>query len=33
VILKDGQTSQLTVATDKVNGEVTKVDVTLNVLK
>jgi hypothetical protein len=33
VMLKDGQTSQLTVATDKVNGEVTKVDVTLNVLK
>jgi hypothetical protein len=33
VVLKDGQTSQFTVATDKVNGEVTKVDVTLNVLK
>jgi hypothetical protein len=33
VILRDGQTSQFTVATDKVNGEVTKVDVTLNVIK
>jgi hypothetical protein len=33
VVLKDGQTSQLTVATGKLNGEVTRVDVTLNVLK
>jgi len=33
MILKDGQTGQFTSATDKVSGEVTKVDVTLTVLK
>jgi hypothetical protein len=33
VILKDGQSMQYTTATDKVTGEVTKVDVTLTVLK
>jgi type II/III secretion system protein len=33
VILKDGQSMQYTTATDKVTGEVTKVDVTLAVLK
>jgi hypothetical protein len=33
LILKDGQTTQFTTATDKVSGEVTKVDVTLNVVK
>jgi hypothetical protein len=33
VILKDGQTMQYTTATDKITGEVTKVDVTLTVLK
>jgi hypothetical protein len=33
VILTDGQTLQYTAATDKVTGEVVKVDVTLNVLK
>ena len=31
--LKDGQTAQFTAATDKVTGEVTKVDVTLTVVK
>jgi hypothetical protein len=31
--LRDGQTSQLTVATDPVSGDVVKVDVTLNVVK
>jgi hypothetical protein len=31
MILKDGQTSQFTAATDKVNGETVKVDVTLTV--
>ena len=33
VILKDGQSSQFTAATDKITGEVVKVDVTLNVVK
>jgi hypothetical protein len=33
VILKDGQSMQYTTATDKANGEVTKLDVTLTVLK
>jgi hypothetical protein len=32
-ILKDGQTMQYTSATDPVTGEVTKIDVTLNVMK
>ena len=32
VILKDGQSAQYTTATDKVSGEVIKVDVTLNVI-
>jgi hypothetical protein len=31
--LRDGQTSQFTTATDKVSGEVVKVDVTLTVVK
>ncbi|HKW02924.1 MAG TPA: hypothetical protein VJN96_24075 [Vicinamibacterales bacterium] len=33
VILKDGQTAQYTTATDKISGEVIKVDVTLNVIR
>lgn len=33
VLLRDGQTIQYTSATDPVTGEVTKIDVTLNVLK
>ena len=33
VILKDGQSMQYTTATDKVTGEVTKLDVTLTVVK
>lgn len=33
LILKDGQTTQFTSATDRVSGEVTKVDVTLTVVK
>jgi hypothetical protein len=33
LILKDGQSAQFTSATDKVSGEVTKVDVTLFVVK
>jgi hypothetical protein len=32
-VLKDGQTTQYTSATDPVTGEVTKIDVTLNVMK
>jgi hypothetical protein len=32
-ILRDGQTAQYTVATDPVNGEVVKIDVTMNVIK
>ncbi len=32
-ILKDGQSTQFTSATDKVSGETVKVDVTLNVVK
>ena len=33
LILKDGQTTQFTTAADRVSGEVTKVDVTLTVVK
>ena len=33
VTLKDGQSRELVAATDKVNGEVTKVEVTLTVVK
>ena len=33
VMLKDGQSREFVAATDKVNGEVTKVDVTLTVVK
>jgi hypothetical protein len=33
VLLRDGQTTQYTSATDPISGEVTKIDVTLNVLK
>ena len=33
LLLKDGQTRQYTVATDRVTGEVLKVDVSLKVLK
>jgi len=32
-ILRDGQTTQLTTATEKVTGEVAKIDVTLTVVK
>jgi hypothetical protein len=33
ILLRDGQTTQYTSATDPVTGEVTKVDVTLNIIK
>jgi hypothetical protein len=33
MMLRDGQTAQFTTATDKVNGETVKVDVTLTVVK
>jgi len=33
LLLRDGQTAQFTTATDKISGEVTKVDVTVSVLK
>ena len=33
MMLKDGQSAQFTTATDKVNGETVKVDVTLTVVK
>jgi len=33
MVLKDGQTAQFTTATDKVSGEIVKVDVTLTVVK
>ena len=33
LILRDGQSSQFTVATDKISGEVVKIDVTLTVVK
>ena len=33
MMLKDGQSAQFTAATDKVSGEVTRVDVTLTVVK
>jgi hypothetical protein len=32
-VLRDGQTTQLTTATEKASGEIAKVDVTLNVVK
>ena len=32
-LLRDGQTTQLTAATDPVSGDVLKVEVTLNVVK
>ena len=31
--LRDGQSAQFTAATDRISGEVTRVDVTLNVVK
>lgn len=33
LLLKDGQSTQFTTATDKVTGDVVKVDVTINVIK
>ncbi len=33
ILLRDGQSTQYTSATDPISGEVTKIDVTLNVLK
>jgi hypothetical protein len=33
LILKDGQTTQYTTATDKVSGDIVKIDVTLTVVK
>jgi hypothetical protein len=33
MVLRDGQTAQFTTATDKVSGEIVKVDVTLNIVK
>jgi hypothetical protein len=33
VILKDGESSQFTAATDRITGEVTKVDVTMRLVK
>lgn len=33
LILKDGQSTQVTAATDRVSGEVIRIDVTLNVMK
>jgi hypothetical protein len=33
MVLRDGQTSQVTTATDKVSGEIVKVDVTLTIVK
>lgn len=33
LLIRDGQTTQSTVATDPITGHVTKVDVTLNVIK
>jgi hypothetical protein len=33
LVLRDGQTRQFTAATDRVTGEVVKVDVTLRVVK
>lgn len=33
LVLRDGQTAQFTAASDRISGEVVKVDVTLNVLK
>ncbi len=32
-MLRDGQTTQLVTAADKVSGEVVKIDVTLNVVE
>src|SRR5262249_54128294 len=33
VVLKDGQSAQFTTATDKLSGDVVKIDVTLTVMK
>jgi len=33
MILRDGQTAQLTTAADKANGETVRVDVSMNVIK
>jgi hypothetical protein len=33
LVLRDGQTRQFTAATDRVSGEVVRIDVTLNVVK
>jgi hypothetical protein len=33
LILRDGQSIQFTAATDRINGEVIRIDITLNVLK
>jgi hypothetical protein len=33
VVLRDGQSTQFTAATDRISGEVVRVDVTLNVVK
>ena len=33
MLLRDGQTGQFTVASDKINGEVMRIDVTLRVVK
>jgi hypothetical protein len=33
MVLRDGQTAQFTTATDKVSGEIVKVDVTLSIVK
>ena len=33
MVLRDGQTRQFTVATDRVNGEVVRIEVTLRVVK
>jgi hypothetical protein len=33
VVLKDGQSTEFAAATDKISGEVVKVDVTLTVVK
>jgi hypothetical protein len=33
VVLRDGQTRQFTAATDRVSGEIVRIDVTLRVVK
>lgn len=33
LVLRDGQTRQFTAATDRVNGEVVRIEVTLRVVK